>query len=1382
MSNSLTPEPGSERITRQSVRNTRRRQRGTDTGSTKTAPSRKRSKITEDTFLPPRHEEEEEEVNGTIEVASPNGAVQPVSPRRGRGRPRKTSTTTMEVVIPVREKKSSVKRPTRGDGATVLTQHERYSVKLLPSTPKELRREGVEYRGTLGAGHHALAVTRERAFIWDYTAHTTVSSPRIFDVPFNVKEADPLPFATLVATGAGAEAGLVIISATTGEVFYYESIERAASLGLFQERKSGVAGSVGPFYSGEAVVDLTSADHAGLIVTLSSGRIAQVTLRDTQGRARVSGQFLKATEQSSGGFLGGLKGLLGGSGWTKDVAAVYTRPLGTRGQMQVVSLTVRGEVQLWDLDWSGQSSFKGTIDCREMVFRELKNLESPELEGRAENFSIMDFAILQKPAVGNEVTTVAAEVPLDLAVLIRNGPLDHCQYALVEMSLAGAEVSVSRVLELEIYHGRSHATVPAKPHLVLPKAPHTAFVSFADAIVLAAMEESETNSPEAQLHASYVQPSPFEDCVYLKQGFSVLSACEEDGKAGQTSSIVFVKGAGLVRISAVDPNTIPRLPRTPVKSKIEQAIFHGALQDGNIIDFSRIDATSSYEEIEQAALEISGEILTSTTPFISTTPTSIEAHLAYKAHALNALVRHVRQGYPVLSHTAMWRLLWGAERVAAATQIWKTFEDHKAASSQKKRTATLVDELCAQVMQQLDPNLGDVDGTEDTVRNFFIHHLQHVEKLFPKTALFLKQLQPDTDISPQRKLQLLLQANELWNETLETVFAFRTENAAAYGILPEFIEDGVLIDVAEYVDLPEFWTSTEAMLKSVNTMCKISRDLASDEFDKIEENIPEVLQIGTQNPRLVELLCHIYLERINWVSSRPGEKNREKAEKLRGAYEQTRHDEFRSLAAIAQTEAGMKLAEKYKDMLTLTELVVSEIQFALEERAKSHDQRSQAINKYIVEVTARTSKYFDLFGDDWANAYFDFGFSGNHAGIMLQLAHENWPVALTKYLRADLSRAKLCWIDDLWTKKDFTHAQKCLDVVAKDQETKLWPKKIELSLSKLALLAAYEETEVGLTGGKSGGLASINVGPDTELEIVHIQETLRNHFLPQNTTFIDDQAELEVTMQSYGLKNQDLGALRQVLEAGVERVLAYTALPVDELIDVLTLMDSEIVDSDNEDQLQGQEFSLALKALNAAAPNMPQARFDLLLQLIWKRCYIYDDWVEINGAAQKTSGDEMESKLRKTVPWRTIYHAFDQDLLGPNSNVRLLPPSECLGAGCLPEELEYRWPEPDILHPILHDNKIQDEQLQGFVTDRRLDDWIDTCCESVKRELEDEAEENAQRLMHEREFQEAFGFDGTNGHDMNGHAKGPNGIEAGEEGEHRLSIEDAEGDEDVEMG
>ena len=119
MSDSQTPDP---RTLRSSVRNVRRRPRQSDGDSIKTAPRRKRSKITEDTYAPPREEAEEKEVNGTIEVATTmNGDLhQPSTLGRVRGTRRTESVSMLDMEIPLRGKKASLKRPTRGDGATVL--------------------------------------------------------------------------------------------------------------------------------------------------------------------------------------------------------------------------------------------------------------------------------------------------------------------------------------------------------------------------------------------------------------------------------------------------------------------------------------------------------------------------------------------------------------------------------------------------------------------------------------------------------------------------------------------------------------------------------------------------------------------------------------------------------------------------------------------------------------------------------------------------------------------------------------------------------------------------------------------------------------------------------------------------------------------------------------------------------------------------------------------------------------------------------------------------------------------------------------------------------------------------------------------------------------
>lgn len=1398
-----------------------------------------------------------ESVNGSIDVASVTA-----SPKRGRGRPRKdrgasgagavktvledgeedkenyqngilgrefggqreSEARSIEVDMPTEMptqmvvqggKKGSVKRPHRGDGATVLTQNARYTVKLLPSTPKELRREGVEYRGCLGAGHHALAVTRERTWIWDYTSHAPVNNARTFDVPFPVRKDEPLPFGALVSHGGSMEMSMVLVHATTGKIVFYDSIERAASLGLFQKRNTSVEGSIPGLFSGETITSLVSADHAGFILSLTSGRIVQLTLRDAQGKARIFTQFLRATEQGSGGFFGSIKGFLGSSAWKRDVAAVHTRPLGTRGQMQVLSLTERAELQVWDLDWSGQCTFKSTVDFREMVVNEAKNNAPVEMHGVAENLTMLDFAIVDSTGGnGHEVATLGTEQPIELLVLLKMGGDDRCSYMLAEVNVAGQTTQLGRLLDLMTYH--KAADNAKKPKLLLPKPQHTAIVAFEDALVVTSIGQQEGDSPEAQLHASYIQALTFEDAICLRQGrdFAFLGASDEDTRGSRASSIAFVQGAGLVRLTAVDPEKAEQMSRLPVKSKMEQAVFYGSLQENNILDFgNRGEIEYSPDDIEGAALTTSDEILRSTSSFISTNPTSIESQLAYKARALRALIHHVRQTYPTLSKAVMWQLLWDAERVAAAQVLWKTFEEHVAASSKKKRTSTVMDEVCGTLQSQHHRNDADARNSDDVVTGFFVHKLHHLERVFVIAKDIMKTI-GEEDQASETKLRLVLEANDIWNKGLEAVFAFRADNAASYGILPEFIEDGVLSDSAEYHELPEFWTSTVNMLKAVDEMCKLSRTFADDEWERVndpnQEDLlrPVVEKICGENPGLIQILCNIYQERIHWLASRPSDKDRQFAEKLRRNYDAAREDEFRALAGVAQTEAGLRLAEKYRDMHTLTLMIVGEMQFCMSTLDGAPDEERRAVLLRLNEMTQRIGKYFQRFGDDWANAYFDEGFSGSNAGMMLRDAQENWQEALSRYLRADPSRAKICWIDDVTASRDFEHAGRCLLKAGREQEGKLWNKKVELSMAKLAMLATQEEYAAE---GAAIAEADFNTAlPTSDLTVVEIQERLYRNILPEILHCIDRQAELEVAMQKFVIKNQDLHALRSLLETCIFRLLDHDALDPVDLIDVLTLIDSDAAaDAGLEDDaLDSSEFYLALRVLNAIAPNLKQDQFETTLQLIWKRAYVHDAeiWNNINGPyASQRNSDETGALLSQTALWRTLDLALENNLFDhPDSAVRFLRPSECLGAGCRAEELSWRWAEPDLLDPILADQRTQDEQVQDLIASQRLEEWVEACAEGVRAAVTARAEEQAIERAGEREFAATFSEmeeEVEEGKGMNGFAVG-NGYGEGEgseveedveesaefdyeHGEDESGVGDADyedGDGDVEMG
>ncbi len=89
-----------------------------------------------------------------------------------------------------------------------------------------------------------------------------------------------------------------------------------------------------------------------------------------------------------------------------------------------------------------------------------------------------------------------------------------------------------------------------------------------------------------------------------------------------------------------------------------------------------------------------------------------------------------------------------------------------------------------------------------------------------------------------------------------------------------------------------------------------------------------------------------------------------------------------------------------------------------------------------------------------------------------------------------------------------------------------------------------------------------------------------------------------------------------------------------------------------------------------------------------------------------------------------------------------------------------------MLDAIVHDNRIQDEQLQGFVADRRLDYWVERCLQDVKADIHESAEAQAARLEAEREFQERLEGHGK----ANGHLNGNEGVQSEDDGDGDVSM------------
>lgn len=1344
-----------------SVRNPRRRQRN-DSESARNQPRRKRSKLTDETFTA---HDGEVEVNGDGETAHMNGHT--TQPRLSHD-------------LVVRSgKKVTLKRQPRGDGAQVLTANANYTVKSLPSTPRELRRGSVEFRGSIcQASGLALAVTRKEALIWEYGSHSAVTNPRVFGMPFSVPEGEALPFGRLVTGGGTKDTGLVLLDANTGKIVFIESIERAANLGLFeaQERQRGVEGAIPGFFSGETVDDFVDAETAGFIATLSSGRLAQITLRDVQGKARVQAQILRETASERSGWAATFKGFLGAGAWKVDVAAVHTRSLGARGQMQVLAATENGVCKAWDLDWSGRADHRGNIDIKEMLMHELKATMPPESQGFAEPVALMDFAFVGNPVPSKstsnnaEDATPVTEKPVDLLVLARTGPEDMQHFFLVEVTLSGTVPEIKQVISLK---ARETSRTSASPKLIFPDPGHTAYVVFKDSVVVAAIP-SDSSDPEAQLHdESYIEPESFEDVLYLRRenGMAFLDAQAEETKSSQASCFAFVQGAGLVRFSATDVTKRPDLSRVSVKSKLEQAVFYGVLQENNILDLARHSVRfGNLDEIEDAAIELSSDILRSEGDFISRDPTSIDAHLTRRAQALHALIVHLRQSYPSLSKRTMWRLLWDAEKIAAGQRLWKTWETYLAVASQgRKRKSTLLHQIC-DLLQSLHPyDLPANAGQDDQVRTMFVTRLEYIDKLLPWARSIMSDVK-ESGKSHDEILRLLAEANDIWQGTLDAAFNFRTENAQLYDLPPDGIPEGVLLDPAAYQGLPEFWTSSDAIVNQVIKMLAVIRDVTVEAYEAdISEASGEIVKrIASGAPHMVELMCLAFQERIHWVRSAGSQKYTDKADKLRVAYLDIRDGEIRSLSALGQVGKAMDLAEKYRAFDTLTAVLVAEAQYLEENEPFTHGAARTAIKYQTEEINKRSTKYFSRYGDDWANAFFDVGFSGSGAARMLKDGQERWPKALTKYLRADPKRAKICWINDVTAEKDFKQATKALKDAAHKQDERQWYKKVELSMAKLSMLAAAESSS-------SAGTKQASQFMDSELKLIDMQDRVYRHVLPEILHALDEPAELQLAMERFARGCKDYPAFLRLLEIGMSKLLTLRSLTLEELIDLLTLMDT--VQSTNPDtDLAGEDFLLALNALAFVAPELPSQRLETLLQLIWKRAFVATDWAALDKSASKRSGNDTQALLVDTALFRTLLAGKKAGLFPTspgmldnlNAPVRPLSPQDCVGAGSEPADLAHRF-SADMAEAVAHDNRVQGQKLAEYINSARLGHWVQDVERLAQQAWEEDVEEEAAEAAAQREIDDSvveIGEVRVNGHG-NGYMNG--------DGDPGIKMEEIEG-------
>lgn len=1111
--------------------------------------------------------------------------------------------------------------------------------------------------------------------------------------------------------------------------------------------------------SGEAVVDIVNAEPAGFILTLNHGRIAHMTVKDQLGRPAIGIQFLrKIPTGNTAGFFGSIRNVLGGSGRKGRPSIAIGNA--SKGQRNVVIASENGELEFWDVRANVGNSLNFQVDIKEDILRELRDSLPPD-GSESYQFKLLDVSLGVPP--GSTVQRLDAAASTSIVMLTSLSKQDTTYYYLIEAELSEESSAIAATHPIRCYREPISTFPQWVPKLRIPKPYSTAFVTFETAIVLFSLSKV-AESPSSQLlREDSALPEPFQDVVRFKNGsaFRVLGLGVEDqnGPSKHPSCVFSVQSFGIIRLSLISNQTaeidVQEETKISTKSRIEQAVFFGTIKNNPLDLASNADELASREGVEKAAFSICDEILASTSKYLPKLSSSVDQHLRLRCKAIEDLVVHVNKCYQPISRSARYRLLGCAEKLAAQRGLWKTEEEYRKRISKGENTFF---ELILLWMR--DKSLADPEkGNTDQIRLWFTQDTSRIDTVLIWLSNMFKELSAD-DIKDERLIgEYLSQAQDLLIAAYESAFQFREDNASTYGLGDEQFKEGVL--VTGYTDIQMPWTCD----RTVITQHRVLHNLLSEFLDawwersKIRDaqnpSREVVLRMGQRFPDFVDLLLRMVDERTRYCfeTDNPGE-----AKSWRRLNREIRRASMYQIAAMGFNRKATDLAEKLRDMEALNELICGQEE-QVEAQLVDHPSPSEKLRlqKERAILAKRIDDYFSTYGDEWAHARFGRMVQVGSLGTLLNKAEDPHQSSYLKhFLRQQPGYDRIRWISDiLGIRADYTGASKTLQFAAA-QEEDLWSKKVELCIGKLATLAA-EEDQVPRTLTREASAtsqatkAAVNARFDVDLAILNEQEKLRNHISfilgDEINNLKDPEMKIDNVIQSIGNGPNVKGkpALAGLLAFATRRVVEGQALDIDQLVDFLTLMRASggIFEADALDS----EFATALLLVNQAADSstISMPRYDpatwaqkkeALINVIWRRAILADNWKELNKTEGMTDAD-VRARLQATKTFRTMIFVAEQDLMAQsmaqpstfsadrsslhassvtaNAQIRLNFPSptHIIETESFPEVLQERF-RPEEREIIAKDFDTEQEQVRTLIKKARLQEHWEGLLEDAK--------------------------------------------------------------------
>jgi nuclear pore complex protein Nup133 len=1037
---------------------------------------------------------------------------------------------------------------------------------------------------------------------------------------------------------------------TSGRITYWESIASATTLDLIRQQRNGVELTISGLLHGETVVSILNAEPGGFVLGFSSGRLAHMSVRDGQGRPDISLKFLRgAAGSASGGLFGSLRNALSSSAWKGDLAAVRAGPVSKPGERDVVSVTSKGKLQAWYLLRGGSHTQHADADIREGIVTELK-ASNPDLKDLLiESFEVLDFTFAPNPPIADDEQSDSIDAGTHLLLLTSLGGRGSSHYALVQVLVKETTLDVGMIRHIHSYTSPLNHSAVCKPRLYLPNPGVVAFLVFDRAVVVASMAR-QPDSPELQLLSeSHIQTQSFEDVVDFRvdkgveitgSGFEephLTSHSQEDSKsrrhkARYPAAMLLVKSGGVIRVAATNLHKFAgnAAPQVSAKSKLEQAVFFGTLANNPLKFGGRSELKFPDEEIGQAALALSHEILSSTTTYIPALIASIEDNLERRSTALRALATHLKETNVSLDRVTRWKLLWDAEKLAGAKSVWERYDasvKQKAVGQKKGIMGDIVDHIHERYKAELVEEAGELDQ----VRHWFINDIYRLQIAIPWAYQVVKYTYQDGEVDHAGVVTLTSEADDFVIRALEGAFDFRQNNLKLYGLQQEELENGIL--KTGYDGLPEFWTSTVLISENLKKQTDLARSLATEYWQTSGgEGLPdpvEVNKIRVENIQLVDLCTRCTTERYRWLLAQDDPRLKDMGENLLSSSTIVEHTQISFLADLGLVDDALKLAEKHRIYTALAQILVEEMERVVGEGGPPREDETPLTRRgmYLEKLVKR---YFDIFGTYFATAFYRYYIQRGELFAMLD--DNDHPKQLTNFLRSRPEYAKVAWINEVTQNEDFDRAAKTLLELGLRRERNIWTKKVELSIGKLARLAGKKYSEAGGLIIPDGGQSEL-IEAKRQIELAQIQDKIFAHVQPAISNAIDEGAELQLAMEVYGSSDlNDKPALFHLLEENMRSLIGHQALPALQIVDLLTLMGSN-GNPEEHGPIDGQEFYLAIQALRYGP--LDKADQSLTERVIWRRCMIRDDWFDINNTDLKDD-EQVSRQLQRTALYSTL--------------------------------------------------------------------------------------------------------------------------------------------------